>query len=164
MHSSPLVYICTYGCSSIWYMNMEPSVSPHKLCVPRIRTMSLVPQLLMTCPLRSTLSPSLIQPSSVWLLFLTEMERLKGTKALGFPEQPLMVDQWPLGAQDTQGGKSAQLKKSLGIGHPSNTQHCSTFTAINNLTTTSPRLSPATESLSPGRDTRRHWERLFPGF
>lgn len=90
------------------------------------------------------------------------MEDLIGTRVLGFPKRSLMVDLQPLGAQDAQGGKSAQ-PQSPGIG-PRNTHHCSTFTLINNLTTTSPLLSSATESLSPGRDTRRHWERPYPGF
>lgn len=54
-----------------------------------------------------------------------------------------MVDLQPLGAQETPGGESAQPQSS-GIG-PRNTQRCATFMLINNLTTTSPLLSSATE-------------------
>ena len=146
-------------------MSNRTSISMHKL--PRILTTSSVPQLQIdrhVCSEEPCLpnQSSLPGASSAWLLFCTQTEDLKGTRALGFPERPLMIDLQPLGAQDTQGGKSAQ-PQSPGIG-PRNTQHCSTFTLINTLTTMSPLLSSATESLSPGRDTRRHLERLCPGF
>lgn len=103
-----------------------------------------------------------VRASSMWPLFHAEMMRLKRTRALYFPERPFMVDPQPHGAQDAQGRKSAK-SESPGIGCLSNSQHCSMFRVINNLTTMSPCLSSATESQSWQRH-RRHWEKLFPGF